>query len=1419
MDFKEISEGLGGSPFPDEYRGNFEEIGNALSKRFASANTLPPEAQSEILLLQAVFLMLKGELGEAEKVLTAAREPGDGRIDQRLIARCKLYNFYCLSLREYPPILRFRAVLESSAATISNAELQVLALLTDVVTVQEIMRQWNAGPLDLLEAEVLKAIHTFNTTLQFSYYSHPMHWESSLRCEALLEPFSRDVWDLVEQTTEPKIEAHLNRLVLLYQLGRGSSESTRFLNNLRKQYYENDDYHGAALTYMVEGDSINSPPFTSPLALNLITVVQGLGWEHERWDPIEHRFSLRMNAKAERCYSQAMHLYEAAASPRGQAAVLLRRGCMRHAEAVRILSGIDNSLQCHYSEADAAFKQARVLFEGDLTNSLIVGCHQLLLDLSRGLLQRTSDVILRTQEFSRRVKGMGSSNFAQFIGTLILRFARWQFVVYRRTNLALACCTSAYALFSICEDSFMELQTLVAHADLLEQSRDLDGAQIKVNAGRADDGPLRKALHRLDELKRGHAMNTTLSVARQNALDNFDRVATRVYQAVGRSDVLSIWRAEKAQLERSTITSQMMPPVLPPRPAYASTLPPPLPPRPTGSQDPVESSSHTRAPPARAAAPSSNRTYPLQSSKNVTDEDVQPIRSPQSLMQQLQHQIDTMHQAIANVGGLPAVEQSAPIDGTSALLTEYNNRTEEGYELLDQADVDAWNVKIESIYSLCDQATGVPAHEKSLYKMIAASLLGNLDLARSLLPDALPREFCGTGKPSVADKLRPFAVRAGMQAHVPIWKAQAAERALSFCVLAQDWRTGSKVLDAVIKDLPHFDKPENLPEASQVWREVSDVAAIHEHNGRHRIAFEWYLNALRRLEALRNAARLETRRNCHSTIHSGEIFSALVRLSLFFGMQTSTIRGLPHHWNLTGPTWRDQALLFLERGRARALLDFLVVKQNIDPGLLASRSYRRQLVVGASVQRQGVQDAMDATEIRRRLGFLQGGSEQVTNLDRARGLLDHDQEIAESMTIVSEVVADTSQLYNSIPRDTIVIEVNPSRQGLGILCISRDGIKSTYQSPMTDIQLRGLVLPFVKKCQTLNSSKFELMEIAAKISEVILSPFERFVRDTKNIVFVHSHALQALPCSAYVLDGKPLFLQKVTYQIPSLAVLHEITKPLLGKFSAGITAFTSSTAAGASRSSVEYVNRLDKVAAEVTAIAQAFSTVPIDLDDLDEAGSSLKHLMEESLAVFVATHGHAIHPEPWQSCLDAKSRFRVLDMAALRKCAPLVVFTACWAGLGSATVGNDILGFSHAVLASGARIFIAGLWTLDAQVSMLLMVTFFRELAAHASTTTVAEIWRRVQVTMYNLNSAGAKAILTDIQNAWKAVYHAGTILRNFNYKKVFDSLKFAIEEIEDPDEEEWDYQHPFYWAAYNLVGNGDLVIGADVNAQRATPV
>jgi hypothetical protein len=119
-------------------------------------------------------------------------------------------------------------------------------------------------------------------------------------------------------------------------------------------------------------------------------------------------------------------------------------------------------------------------------------------------------------------------------------------------------------------------------------------------------------------------------------------------------------------------------------------------------------------------------------------------------------------------------------------------------------------------------------------------------------------------------------------------------------------------------EVPQFRRPEKMPRDAKMWQDVSWVGAIYEFMGQPEEAMEWYLEALRRLENLRDSTDVAAQQESHSTIHSNELFAGLVRLSSGFDGddQTKAINSklLLKKWGLPGPGWSDQAALFIERG-------------------------------------------------------------------------------------------------------------------------------------------------------------------------------------------------------------------------------------------------------------------------------------------------------------------------------------------------------------------------------------------------------------------------------------------------------------------------------------------------------------------------
>jgi CHAT domain-containing protein len=134
----------------------------------------------------------------------------------------------------------------------------------------------------------------------------------------------------------------------------------------------------------------------------------------------------------------------------------------------------------------------------------------------------------------------------------------------------------------------------------------------------------------------------------------------------------------------------------------------------------------------------------------------------------------------------------------------------------------------------------------------------------------------------------------------------------------------------------------------------------------------------------------------------------------------------------------------------------------------------------------------------------------------------------------------------------------------------------------------------------------------------------------------------------------------------------------------------------------------------------------------------------------LATHGVFQDRSPMLSYVELAEN-RALDaseMMDLPLRAGLVVLSACETGRGEAVNGEGLLGMTWALLAAGSRATVASQWKVDSRATTELMLTFHR-----------------------GLKAGTPKA----------------------------EALRNAALEVRQTGE----YRHPFYWAAFELVGNG----------------
>ncbi|KLU90947.1 hypothetical protein MAPG_09472 [Magnaporthiopsis poae ATCC 64411] len=1013
------------------------------------------------------------------------------------------------------------------------------------------------------ESILVGNLYSFITTLHMLFRGHPQH---------------------------PPVTVH-GQLVSLNPFADGLRNlAAGLLERLQDSYEAVMDLVGMANCHLIKADRIASPPFTSPLAMNLTTSMKEDGWSNSTWDAAQSGFPLSGCRKAEELYDQAFFLFDSTASPRGKAAVLLRRGCIHHAKAISAETK-DTAAAGELNKAASCFTDAAGLFDGDITNTLLVESHQLLLAIS--VRQITSlesshglptDVLQAAGDLGRRAHETGNAGAARFMGSLILRFGRWRFTSRRDVQTALVCCRCARAFFLAAEESYLQLQSLIAHGSLLHQSGDHSRAQITIADAWEPEELLKSVLERMQKASKGSGERPALLGLRFNTLQTFDTVASRICQTTGDPALSERWRRERDQLARLGSHRQDLEELF-------------------GRLSAVLSPSRSAAaalPPAAAA---------------FRAEDILP-------------QILSLEVTSAN-SCRPAPQPQDP----ACLKTSH-------------------------------------------FKLAALFQLGALGEAKAVLPVALRGYLTGSVVRDWFENLLEAFAPPDAAVQRRKQKFAAADRAISQRMLAQDWEVGARVLSMAVNTCSEFSSPQTIPQDPNSWQTLVFVAM---------------------------------------------------------------------------------------RGNSRALLDYLVAKDNQDPEKLkewAQCAYEGHLLMGLATQREQGARALSPDEVAKKLGRFQGSVGSREGLQRALSSLEANQLAAGAMLGLAETEPVGDRLFSCIPRDTVLFEISSSRHGLIVFAITHQGIVGEYQSALTSIQLRTNVLNF---------RKIELLD-----------PLKHTMSDKDVVVFAPSPVMQLFPCTALILEGRPLFLSKIVYHIPSLSLLHHLSRrgaPADPNAERKISVLASSKAAGSDLRPEEAVKHaIPIIGPEAVMVADAFAADAADLASCttDELRSILGH----SDIVYLTTHGFSMAGSPWRCYLDAEPRFRVLDLAALATaCARLVVFDCCWTGGGSTNAGNDVIGFTHATLASGVRAYVGGLWQVHEVASLVLMVHFFRGLAAGGSVrgdsnqrVRLGSAWRNAQVAMYNMDRVSAATLIDETLDLWRQKVNRKGLefLQRFKYSEEF---------------------------------------------------
>jgi CHAT domain-containing protein/tetratricopeptide (TPR) repeat protein len=721
--------------------------------------------------------------------------------------------------------------------------------------------------------------------------------------------------------------------------------------------------------------------------------------------------------------------------------------------------------------------------------------------------------------------------------------------------------------------------------------------------------------------------------------------------------------------------------------------------------------------------------------------------------------------------------------------------------LFQRALLDGDLQKGEDILSrFIDEAAAVEAAKFNgqMTRMLACRSLGDVRKARGILDSVTDAQM-------FHERMDGFLKGIGLELHF----TDTADNAMYACVVAEDWERGARVLGMILKLSPSFLEDAvshaHRDTAVNLSFKLTSAGLIALHNGQWELAFRRLLRA-RQIIELRRRQTADVDARVGSLLVTGtvEMFLCLAQLCLLCaeaGLPLDILLGYDHgHPEVS---WEEHALLFLEEGRARALLDSLQQSTASEETRSVSENIykRRALTHLRSLSKRTWKQEEELAQLEAAMEGIELGSWSSS----ANALM---------KTVNSSVSPQT--LFEHIKEDAIVIEATFSRQGCLIFGVTNKGIEGYHKSSIRDVDIRRPVMEFMNIMRSMTGDKSEAEQqrkdrldiLSRQISDVLLTPFANVIRRKKHVIFSVSHPLTAFPFSALPFNEKPLFLHAAVSQSPSLTVLYHLSRRQAASSTPTVSVFTKS---GRSDSEVEGVQSrnvpeepyLAMAGIEAVNIAHMFSTWPIEASNLTRA-EFRDYIKGQASVLHIGTHGNVDHRNPLLSSISIGEDFRVLDMSQIQSNANLLVFAACLSGLGKATIGNDVLGFTHVVLGTGCQAYIGTLWEVSDFASMLLMTIFYRNLKNKPGIP-LAEALRRAQIELYQLDTQQAEKFLDEVLEMWNKQKEGGhrsptDIVPDGEY--VLELQKILLPDL--------DWTSPFFWAPFVLIGYGDFRFGGN---------
>lgn len=674
-------------------------------------------------------------------------------------------------------------------------------------------------------------------------------------------------------------------------------------------------------------------------------------------------------------------------------------------------------------------------------------------------------------------------------------------------------------------------------------------------------------------------------------------------------------------------------------------------------------------------------------------------------------------------------------------------------------------------------------YTRDLYRIIACERIGDVEKAREIL-DSISDDELFDG--NLEDYRNGIGLRTSF--------ALIAQNALTFVLFGRDMARARRTVKMITQICPEFFSTvlDNEVDYSERLGDYATIMMDLEPE----LCFSKLLQARHIIETRRRQTTdLDAQISSSDTGWNGEVYINLARLSLRCagaGVPIQTISNYDHG-HFDGMTWEEHALLFVEMSRARAVLESLKTSTSSSFDMPKDVVYKRRLLRSLL--------SLDT--------LTDDQEHEIAELRDYLKILESDEALSSATTFIETVnsTIDPKLLYKSIDKNAVVLEVTFGPRGFIAFAVTRDGVQQTHESATRSVDIRRPVMQAMKIMENMNgfiggedeTAKQQLTRLSKIISAELILPFATIIKEKSHVIFSISDPLTAFPFSILPFEGKPLIMHAAVSQTPSLTVLHYLSQRKASSERPTVTVLAKSPKETTSGSTRGEEDDLHMAAIEAVNIARTFDTWPIEASSLTRADFQ-QYVEGDSLIMHIGTHGNINHRNPLLSSISIgqDQEFRVVDMSAIRSNVHLLVFAACLSGLGKATIGSEVLGFSHIVLSSGCQAFIGSLWEVSDFGSMLIMTLFYRHMNREPYLA-VAELMRKAQMDILQLDSEKAGALLDELMKDWDSTGSHGQKPADFvpDAEFLLLRLRMLLDQL--------DWTSPFYWAPFTLMGYGSF--------------